>query len=270
MTVAPRPVLVVGCPRSGTSPFARWLHACGLTTVADERRKPKYPSGYFEFLPMLMFHRALERLPRGADHRITTEPYLTQETLENPFVAHAFELAFEPLLRDEVDFLKYPQLALSLDFLLERFPAAHAVGLWRSPVSSFRSLVTKEFPVEMRPASSVKAVLLWSVYAHHLVAAKRRWPERVTLVEIDGFFADEAAGPALLARIGRPREAAVPIGEAIDRSLWGRRPSVGWRLYHALMATLCRAAASRLGPQRAPLADQRLWVRELRRLTDVG
>jgi hypothetical protein len=219
MSDLPRPILVVGCPRSGTSPFARWLHACGLTTVSDERRNPRYPSGYFEYLPMLMFHRALERLPRGADHRITTEPYITRATLEHPFVARIFELGFEPLLKDEVDFLKYPQLALSLEFLLERFPRAHVIGLWRSPASTFRSLVTKEFPVEMRPASSVKAILLWSVYAHHLVAAKRHAPDRVTLVEIDGFFADPGAGAALLSRIGRPADSGVPVAEAIDRRL---------------------------------------------------
>lgn len=270
MRDTPRPVFVVGCPRSGTSPLARWLHACGLTTVSDERRHPKYPSGYFEYLPMLMFHRALERLPRGADHRITTEPYLTKETLEQPFAATTFEIGFAPVLRAEVDFLKYPQLALSLDLLMERFPDAHVIGLWRNPASTFRSLVTKEFPVEMRPASSVKAILLWSVYAHHLVAAKRRLPERVTLVDIDGFLVAEGAGPALLERIGRPASAALPVGEAIDRSLWSAGASLPWRVHHALAATLCRALARRMGPQRAPLADQRPWLRQLRELTDVG
>lgn len=270
MSAPARPVLVVGCPRSGTSPFARWLHACGLSTVSDERRDPRYPSGYFEFLPMLMFHRALERLPRGSDHRITTEPFLTRETLELPFAAHCFELGFAPLLRDEVDFIKYPQLALSLDFLLERFPNAHAIGLWRDPTATFRSLVTKEFPIEMRPASGVKAILLWSVYAYHLVRAKQRSPDRVTLVEIDGFFADPHAGPALLARIGRAGGASVPVAEAIDAGLWGRRPGLLWRGYHVAMATLCRALGSRLGAQRAALADQRHWLRELRRATDLG
>lgn len=266
----PRPVFVVGCPRSGTSPFARWLHACGLTTVADDRRDPRYPSGYFEYLPMLMFHRALERLPRGADHRITREPYLTSDTLSHPFVARTFELAFEPVLRNEVDFIKYPQLALSLDFLLERFPNAHAIALWRNPRDAFRSLVTKEFPVEMAFAAPLKAVLLWNVYAYHLVAAKRSHPERVTLVEVDGFFTNAAAGLALLKRIGLPASSAVPIQDAIDLQLWFKRPNLRWRLYHALVEALCRALKGRMGPQRAPLADQREWLRELRKLTDLG
>ena len=270
MSAPPRPVFVVGCPRSGTSPFARWLHACGLTTVSDERRNERYPSGYFEYLPMLMFHRGLERLPRGADHRITTEPYLTTETLQHPFVARSFELAFEPVLRNEVDFIKYPQLALSLDFLLDRFPSSHVVGLWRNPRDTFRSLLTKEFPLEMIAGSPLKAVLLWSVYAHHLSAAKRKHPERVTLLEIDGFIADPAAGPALLERIGRSRSSAVAVQHAIDPSLWGRRTSLRWRVGHAAMATLCRALEGRLGTQRAALADQRRWLGELRRETDFG
>jgi hypothetical protein len=270
MTAPARPVFVVGCPRSGTSPFARWLHACGLSTVADERKNERYPAGYFEYLPMLMFHRALERLPRAADHRITTEPYLTRETLEHPFVARCFELGFEPVLNDQVDFIKYPQLALSLEFLLERFPAAHVIGLWRNPRDSFRSLVTKEFPLEMIAASPLKAVLLWNVYAHHLCAAKRNHPGRVTLVEIDGFIANPAAGPALLQRIGRPAASAVPIWDAVDPKLWGRPTKLRWRVGHAVMATLARGLAGRLGPQRAPLADQRRWLHALERATDLG
>ena len=226
MSAPPRPVFVVGCPRSGTSPFARWLHSCGLTTVSDERTSERYPNSYFEHLPMLMFHQTLERLPRGAEHRITREPYLTKETLQHPFVARSFEIGFAPLLRDELDFIKYPQLALSLEFLLDRFPNSHVVGVWRNPRDSFRSLVTKEFPLEMIAAAPLKAVLLWNVYAHHLVAAKRSHPERVTLVEIDRFVTDPAAGPAILVRIGRPASAVVSIWDAIDPGLWGRQPSL--------------------------------------------
>jgi len=270
MSDAPRPLFVVGCPRSGTSPFARWLHASGLATVSDDRRGERYPSGYFEYLPMLMFHRALERLPRGADHRITSEPYLTKETLQHPYVARTFELAFEPILNGDVDFIKYPQLALSLDFLLERFPGCHVIGVWRNPRDTFRSLVTKEFPIEMIAGAPLKAVLVWNVYAHHLCAAKQAHPERVTLVEIDGFFGDPAAGPALMERIGRPASSAAPLQDAIDSRLWGRPPSRRWQLAHAAMTMLCRAVGGRLGPQRAGLADQRRWLAELRRETDFG
>ena len=269
MNAPARPVFVAGCPRSGTSPFARWLHACGLSTVSDERTNERYPAGYFEYLPMLMFHRALERLPRGADHRITGEPFLTAEALQHPFVACSFELGFEPVLRDEVDFIKYPQLALSLDFLLERFPTAHVIGLWRNPRECFRSLLTKEFPVEMIAGAPLKAVLLWNVYAHHLTTAKRLHPERVTLVDIDAFVGDPAAGPALLGRIGRPAGDAVPIWDAIDPKLWGGRTAFRWRLAHGLIASVCRTFRGRLGPQRAALGDQRHWLRELRRLTDL-
>lgn len=270
MTHRPRPVFVVGCPRSGTSPFARWLHACGLSTVSDDRRNARYPSGYFEPLPLLLFHRALERLPRGADHRITREPYLSNALLDHPFLAKMFELAFEPVLQDRVEFLKYPQLALSLEFLLDQFPNASVVALWRNPLDTFRSLLTKEFPIEMIPASGLKAVLLWSVYAHHLLEARRRWPDRVTIVNVDGFFQDPASGPALMERMGRDRGDAVPIGEAIDLELWRNPTRFRWRAYHGAMSGLCRALGHRLGEERAYFADQRDWLLRLQRHTDLG
>ena len=74
----------------------------------------------------------------------------------------------------------------------------------------------------------------------------------------------------MLERIGWPASSAVPVRDAIDPTLWGRRTSLRWRMAHAAMATLCRALEGRLGPQRAALADQRRWLRELRRETDFG
>src|SRR6056297_1723634 len=99
-----RTVFVVGCPRSGTSPFAKWLHRSGLRSVEDRRRHERYPAGYFEHMPILMFHKALERLPRGADHAIRTEPFLESSLLDDPFIHTLFEAAFRPVLEGEVDF----------------------------------------------------------------------------------------------------------------------------------------------------------------------
>jgi hypothetical protein len=120
----------------------------------------------------------------------------------------------------------------------------------------------------MIAAAPLKAVLLWCVYAHHLTAAKERHPERVTLVEIDRFLASSTAGPALLERLGRSVRAAVPIGDALEPGVWGRGAGLRWRLAHAASAALCRALGARLGPQRAQLADQSRWLRELRQRTD--
>lgn len=264
MTPPARPVFVVGCPRSGTSPFARWLDACGLSTVDDPRRAERYPSGYYEHVPILMFHKAMERTSRGADHAITAEPFLRSEQLEDPFVRRVYELAFEPVLNGKVDFVKFPQLALSVDFLFDQFPEAHVIAIWRDPSVTFRSLVRREFPREMIPASGVKAVLLWNIYAHHVVAAKRAHPDRVTVVEIDRFLADPRAGSRLLERIGRDPSEAVPVGTAIDAALWKREVPIAWRIYHGAMRRLCLAMRGRLGPDRAMLADERRWEEALR------
>jgi hypothetical protein len=262
-------VFVVGCPRSGTSPFARWLHACGLSSVSDERRHERYPAGYFEHMPALIYLTGLERLPRATARAIKSAPYLTSELLEDPFLKETFELAFRPVLEREVEFLKLPQLALSIDFLFERFGDVHVVALWREPAPSFRSLVTREFTLEMRLSAGFRSVLLWSVYARHMINAKRARPDRVTLVNVDHFFDSPEAGAKLLERIGRDPAAAVPFAEAVDPKIWNRPLGPGWRLYHAAMSWACRALASRMGPEREPYADQGRWQRELRDQTDL-
>lgn len=263
-------VFVAGCPRSGTSPFARWLHACGLNTVDDARRDTRYPSGYFEHLPLLMFHKALEKLPRGADHRITLEPFLQTPVLDDPFIKALYQQAFQPALAGKVDFLKFPQLALSVDFLFEQFPGSHLIGLWRSPAAAFRSLVVNEFPNEMLPSSGIKAVLLWNLYAYHLVAARRDYPDQVSVIDIDAFIATPGLGPKLLERIGRRADQARPVREAIDPDFWKPRVNAAWRAYHAAMAWTCRLLGPRLGAERAPLADQRRWLRELRAISETA
>ena len=261
-------VFVVGCPRSGTSPFARWLQACGLEGVKDERRVPRYPAGYFEHLPILMFHKSLECLPRGADRRITTEPMLTAHVLDDSFLAESFRLAFQPVLDRQLDFVKFPQLALSIDFLFERFPDIHVIGLWRDPAVSFRSLMTRELPKEMFPASGLKAIMLWNVYAYQLVNAKRARPDDVTLLDIDAFITQPGAGPAVAERIGHDASLAVPVAEAVDPALWRSGVPLGWRVYHHAMAWLCELAGLRSSESRKEVASQSRWLRELRNVTD--
>jgi len=257
------PIFVVGCPRSGTSPVAKWLAACGLPTADDRRRQERYPAGYYEHMPVLMFHKALERLPRGADHAIRVEPFLRTEYLEDPFIRQLFEASFRQVLDGTFRFLKFPQLGLSIDFLLEQFPGARVLGLWRDPAPTFRSLVTREFPPEMLPASGVKAVLLWSLYARHLVEAKARHPESVTVVEIDRLLQAADGGASLLKRIGAGED-LVSIDQAVDKATWNRDVSLRWRAAHRLARLASRATARRLGSERADLVDQASWVERLR------
>ena len=102
-------LVVVGCPRSGTSLFAKMLVASGLKTVPDRRVKERYPAGFFEHMPILMFNKAMERL-KGGQHRITTEPFIESRDLEDDFVGSIFELAYKPLLTSQVDFIKSPDI----------------------------------------------------------------------------------------------------------------------------------------------------------------
>lgn len=257
------PVFVVGCPRSGTSPVAKWLAACGLRTADDRRRQERYPAGYYEHMPVLMFHKALERLPRGADHAIRLEPFLRSEYLQDPFIRLLFEAAFREVLDGSFQFLKFPQLALSMDFLFEQFPGAHVLGLWRDPATTFRSLMSREFPSEMLPASGVKAVLLWSIYARHIVEAKARRPEAVTVIDIDRLLDASDGGASLLARMGM-EEGFVPVRQAVNEATWNRKVALRWRATHRLALLVGRAAARRLGSGRSELADQVAWVERLR------
>jgi len=258
-------IIVVGCPRSGTSPFARWLDGCGFETASDPRRTARYPKGYFEHLPILMFHKALERLPRGADHAISMEPFLRTEQLEDPFVRTCFDAAFEPLLSGALDFIKFPQLALSIDFLFEQLPNVHVIGLWRDPVPTFRSLITREFPAEMRPSSTVKSTLLWNLYAHHLVRAADTHGDRFTLISIDRFLAEPSMGPAILGRAGRNPDLAIPCEEVVDLALWHRPVPLHWKVYHAFATRLSHLVARRFDDERRVLATQKDWVSRLER-----
>ena len=212
-----------------------------------------------------MFHKALERLPRGADHSITTHPFLRREYLEDSFIDRMFQEAFQPILEGEVDFLKFPQLALSIDFVFDSFEGAHVVALWRDPRPVFRSLVRREFPKEMIPASGLKAILLWNMYAYHIVNAADRHRDRVTVLSIDDFLNWRGVEGQLLTRIGRPRAKFVPVEQGVDLSLWNGSTPLVWRAYCALMSSLCSLANRRLGVGRAVLANQSRWVRSLRR-----
>lgn len=264
------PIFVVGCPRSGTSPFAGWLADCGLQTVRDDRRDLRYPAGYYEHMPLLMFHKALERLPRGADHALRTEPFLHDELLEDVFVRRMYEEAFRPVIEGRVDFVKFPQLALSIDFLLRHFEGARVIGIWRDPRATFRSLVTKEFPREMLPASGIKAVLLWNLYAYHLVNARRRHPEAVVVIDIDRFLREEGAGARLLARLGLPQAASAPApSESVDLRMWNRSPKAAWRVYHRAMRLAARVACARLSDERRALGDQARWRSALQEVSEA-
>ena len=238
MTEHKKKIIVGGCPRSGTSLFADFLVHNGLRTVSDPRSSDQYPRGYHEYFPLLMFHNAMERYPRGAMHRITDEEFLTPFLLEDEFTRQVYHQAFSPFRDDNIDFIKYPQLALSMEFIFDKYSQIHLIGLWRNPAAVFRSLVKKEFPIEMWPASGVKAILLQSVYAHHLLKAQQKYPDRVTIYEIDHLINKEIDLGPELKRLGYDVEGTCPLTRNIDADIWTKRVPLLWYLYYISMKIL--------------------------------
>lgn len=235
MTEPKKQIIIGGCPRSGTSLFADFLVQCGFRTVSDSRASDQYPRGYHEYFPLLLFHAAMERYPRGAMHRITSEPFLTTGLLTDEYSNLLYQQAFIPFQDEKYDFIKYPQLALSIDFLLETYPNIHFIALWRKPAAVFKSLVQKEFPVEMRPASGIKAILLQAVYASHILEAVQHHPERITVYSIDELIDDEIDLAPVLKGLGYEVSGIQSITRRMDQKIWTRRVPFFWYLYYLSM-----------------------------------
>ncbi|MGB2965739.1 MAG: sulfotransferase [Anaerolineales bacterium] len=243
-------LVIVGCPRSGTSLFADFLVHCGLKTVQDNRANSQYPRGYHEHFPLLMFHKALERYPRGADHRITDLPFIQSAYLEDEFTSSIFAAASVPFQDQNINFIKLPQLALSIDFLFEQFPNLHIIALWRNPSAVFKSLIQKEFPKEMRPASGVKAILLQSVYGIQIKNAYQKYPGSITVLAIDQIIKkDQNLGP-LLERLGFEIESPCRLSQSMNTGLWTKRVPLFWALYYQLMRIGVLLGAPFLNPEK--------------------
>jgi len=257
----------VSCPRSGSSLFAKMLAGSGLRTIDDrDLRDVKYPDGYFESINVAMFHKSFEELPRGSHQRITAEPYLRSEYLKSDFVRETFQRAFCQMMEQTIDFLKYPQLALSLDFLFEQFPRAHVIALWREPFATFHSLLKKEFAPDSFATSGLRAIQLWSVYAYHIVVAKQSRPESVTVFNIDELVTKDADLAPFLAALGYGSESPVKVTQSLSKQ-WSATPSAIWKLYYAGMRVGCSIFASRLSEHKRRFADVAGWRSRLDSLT---
>lgn len=264
------PLIVAGCPRGGTSLFAKLLVAAGLTTVKDIRSSSKYPSGYFEHVPLLMFHKAMERYPRAhthhrADFASTTEPFLTADQLADPFVSQMAETAFEPLRSNRADFLKYPQLALSPDFLFDTIPDLRLALVWRDPVASVTSLARKEFGRDVFPFRGLRSVLLWNTYAYHVCRAKQHYGDRVAVVHIDRIVDGTCTVDQVLAPLGYSLP-PTPASRVVDPGVWTHRASSAERARVRALDALASAAARRLGADPA-LTDIDAWAQRLEAVT---
>lgn len=265
---APKPFLVVSCPRSGSSFFAKLLVDHGLRSVQFPRETPdQYPTGYREYLPISMFLKGLEVLPHGANYRITTAPLLSREDLKDPFIRDTFNLAFDPIRRHTVDFIKSPQLALCADALLWDIPGVVLVGVWRDPRTTFQSLVEKEFPSDMRLTSGLRAVLLWNVYAWHIIRAKQLHPASVMIVNIDDLIRTDSPLTDLLSDLGYSPTFPTRPSESIGRR-WRVCVSAPWALYFDAVSAFARAILPLFRRDLANLVDTSELLERLQSLTD--
>jgi len=240
----------------------------GLKTIDSSQKNSKYPSGYYEYLPIQMFCKAMERLPRGADYRITTEPFLKSDYLTDEFVAMMFSSAWGPILNREIDFLKFPQLALAVEFLFEQFPDIHVIALWRDPMQTFRSLVTKEFGRMMVPASGLLAILLWNMYAYHLVKAKEKWLDNITVLNVNDLVGNNRDVMPLLHQLGYEPAQECTLSQCMQPGVWTRRVSLPWRLYFQSMRLNTLVVRRWLSDEQQILADLSLWQRRLLAITE--
>lgn len=214
-----------------------------------------------------MFSKAIERLPRGADHRATAEPFLKSEYLADDFVRTMFHSAWKPVLDRSVDFVKFPQLALSIDFLFEQFPDIHVIALWRDPVRTFRSLVTKEFPVTMIPASGLKAILLWNTYAYHIVQGQQKRPDEVTVLNIDQLIERDSSISPLLRRLGYEVAGEHTLSQCMQAGVWTQRTPWPWKLYFGSMRLGILAMKRWVAQDKEALTDLRTWKSRLLAVT---
>ena len=264
----PKLIFVVGCPRRGTSLFSKLLTTAGLQTVYSSRKNAKYPSGYYEYLHIQLFNKAIERLPRGADYRITTEPFLKSDYLTDEFIATMFSSAWEPVLNREVDFVKFPQLALSVDFLFKQFADIHVIALWRDPVRTFRSLVIKEFGRTMLPASGLLAILLWNMYAYHLVEAKKKWSDSMTVFNIDDLVENDKNVSPLLRQLGYEPVQESTLSQCMQPGVWTQRVALPWRLYFHSMRLSLLVVKRWLPDEKQILVNQVVWRNRLLDVTE--
>jgi len=239
----PKKIVIVGCPRSGTSLLADYFVQCGLKTVEDSRSSNQYPRGYHEHFPLLVFHKALERYPRGSVHRITDEQYLNREAIQDPILSQLYNEAFYPFLIPDVDFIKYPQLALSMPFLVNEYPDLHILAVWRRPPAVYKSLIQKEFPVDMLPGSAVRSVLLQSVYAEHILRTHEKFSDRITVLYIDEIINQRGTLKKFLGDLGYSGIPDLPLSDTIQPDIWTKKVSSIWTLFYILTRVFVRIGA---------------------------
>jgi hypothetical protein len=199
-TGTPPVVLVVGMHRSGTSMFARFLDASGIAMgerLHVDRRTNPY--GHYEDEDFLALQRA--EIARHFDG----DDFLATRAFEP---GDGFRAAATSLYRDRAAEArgpwgwKDPRTTVFLDFWREVVGDFHAVGLVRRPQGVLDSL-SNRLRAYFRPALKERILASYAHYNRTLADFARRFPDRVTLLELEPLIEAPAAPLARLSeRLG--------------------------------------------------------------------
>ena len=183
---APRPVLISGMHRSGTSLVASVLGHAGVDLGQDLLGADRgNRHGHFEDRGILQMHEnLLHSVGQGLfPTRFDVLPHPGEEerrTVESLVADRHGPFGF-----------KDPRLCLFLDFWHETLPDARYVFLYRHPLDVVRSLIQRGSDLEilLDPSLGLEA---WRLYNTSILQFVRRHPERCFLAEI---YAATAALP---------------------------------------------------------------------------
>lgn len=182
-------LLVVGCPRGGTSMVAGFLKSIGLRTVEDGRSSRDYPDGYSEPLGLLAFTKACEKF-RGNRYRLTDDPLIEPGLWGCSEMSIFHDEVFKPLSDENIDFIKVPDLALSIEYVLDTWPDVLIVGVWRNPYPSMQSFYEREFGRYPSFKERFYAIGIWNMFIKRMCVAREGYGNRVKIVQLEQFVED--------------------------------------------------------------------------------
>lgn len=216
---------------------AGYLKGIGLRTVADTRSGEDYPDGYSEPVGILAFNKACEKF-RGNRYRLTDDP-LYEEGLWGCKEMQVFhDAVFKPFTDPEIDFIKVPDLCMSIDYILHHWPDSLVLGVWRMPNVTMRSFYEREFGRFPQMKDRIYATGVWNMFTRRLLDAKKKHDDRVHLVQLEKFSENPSSLDTYLQRsLGVPEQVAAFPG-------FSKKPreSAGilWALVPAILETLTR------------------------------
>lgn len=219
-----RPIIVLGCPRSGTTLVQVMLHSHPRIAIPPETRflLPAYERRLaFGDLRLSRNRRALARFivrrrgnrfrDLGLDRRQTIRTILDGPPTLGSALGIVFAAYAQRFGRERWGD-KRPYYHQHIEVILRLFPDAQLVYLVRDPRDCVASL--KRMPWWGR--DSYHAIAAWAESIDHLEEATRRWPAAVVPVQYERLVAEpEHELKILCARLGEDYDPAMAEPEAV-------------------------------------------------------